>query len=141
MKEKRNLHLKVQELCDCYATTDPLVEMSKVEADQDVQEASAKWLALAALHGINAGAHKITVRRKKDGTVDVSATYHEGQLPSPGKVVGEQIFEAIREITHIEGENGKITLALGVRDSSIDLAVKLKSDGDSRKLTLKFPDR
>jgi len=24
MKEKRNLHLKVQELCDCYATTDPL---------------------------------------------------------------------------------------------------------------------
>ena len=28
MKDKRSLHLKVQELCDCFATTDPLKEMS-----------------------------------------------------------------------------------------------------------------
>ncbi len=28
MKDKRNLHLKVQELCDCYATSDPLKGMS-----------------------------------------------------------------------------------------------------------------
>ncbi len=31
MKEKRNVHLKVQELCDCYATNDPLKEMSVVK--------------------------------------------------------------------------------------------------------------
>jgi hypothetical protein len=35
MKEKRNLHLKVQELCDCYATTDPLKEMSDLGKDKD----------------------------------------------------------------------------------------------------------
>jgi hypothetical protein len=29
MKEKRNLHLKTQELCDCYATNDPLKERRK----------------------------------------------------------------------------------------------------------------
>jgi len=28
MRDKQSLHLKVQEMCDCYATTDPLKEMS-----------------------------------------------------------------------------------------------------------------
>ena len=51
MKEKRNLHLKVQELCDCYATNDPLKEMSEIKGDDDKEEAAIKWLALAALHG------------------------------------------------------------------------------------------
>ena len=36
MKEKRNVHLKVQELCDCYATTDPLKEMSIVKDDREI---------------------------------------------------------------------------------------------------------
>ena len=53
MKEKRNLHLKVQELCDCYATNDPLQEMSVVKDDADQEEAAIKWLALASLHGVN----------------------------------------------------------------------------------------
>ncbi len=53
MKEQRNLHLKVQELCDCYATADPLKEMSVVGQDKDKEEAALKWLALAALHGVN----------------------------------------------------------------------------------------
>jgi hypothetical protein len=35
MKEKRNLHLKVQEMCDCYATGDPLKEMSIIKNDED----------------------------------------------------------------------------------------------------------
>ena len=35
MKEKRNVHLKVQELCDCHATSDPLKEMSVVKNDED----------------------------------------------------------------------------------------------------------
>ena len=65
MKEKRNLHLKVQELCDCYATTDPLKEMSVVGKDKDQEEAALKWLALAALHGVNNNAKEITIRRNK----------------------------------------------------------------------------
>jgi hypothetical protein len=53
MKAKRNLHLKVQEMCDCYATNDPLKEMSVIKTDADKAEAAVKWLALAALHGVN----------------------------------------------------------------------------------------
>ena len=58
MKDTKSLHLKVQELCDCFATTDPLKEMSVVKNDADTQEAALKWLALAALHGVNNNAKK-----------------------------------------------------------------------------------
>jgi hypothetical protein len=139
MKEKRNPHLKVQELCDCYATTDPLKEMSAVKKDADTDEAALKWLALSALHGINAGAKKITIQKSTDGTVAVSAKYRRAELPSPGKAVGEKIFNAMREITHIEGDKGKTPLSLGIRGNSIDLNVKIKKDKDGEKITIKFP--
>ena len=63
MKEKRNVHLKVQELCDCYATNDPLKEMSVVKNHGDKEEAALKWLALASLHGVNDNAREVTITR------------------------------------------------------------------------------
>ena len=42
MKDKHSLHLKVQELCDCFATADPLKEMSLLEKDDDRTEAALK---------------------------------------------------------------------------------------------------
>jgi len=139
MKEKRNAHLKVQELCDCYATTDPLKEMSDLKKDADADEAALKWLALSVLHGINANAKKITIQESTDGTVSVSAKYRRAELPTPGKAVGDKIFNAVREITHLEGDKGKIPLSLGIRGNSIELAVKVKKDKDGRKATIKFP--
>ena len=53
MKDSGNMHKKVQEMCDCYATNDPLKEMAKLKNDADTEAAAVKWLALAALHGIN----------------------------------------------------------------------------------------
>lgn len=139
MKEKRNPHLKVQELCDCYATTDPLKEMSDLKKDADTDEAALKWLALSALHGINANAKKITIREATDGTVSVSAKYRRAELPTPGKEVGDKIFNAVREITHLEGDKGKTPLSLGIRGNSIELTVKIKKDKDGRKVIFKFP--
>ena len=139
MKEKRNTHLKVQELCDCYATTDPLKEMSALKKDADTDEAALKWLALSALHGINANAKKITIQKSTDGTVTVSAKYRRAELPSPGKEVGKKIFQDVREITHLEGDKGKTPLSLGIRGNSIDLNVKIKKDKDGEKVTFKFP--
>lgn len=140
MKEKRNLHLKVQELCDCYATTDPLKEMSNVKNDADKDEAALKWLALAALHGVNHNAKKISISRSADGQVTVKAKYREAELPTPGEAVGGKILEAVREITHLETDKGKTPLALGIRDSSVDLTVKLKSKDGFERVTLKFPE-
>jgi hypothetical protein len=140
MKEKRNLHLKVQELCDCYATTDPLKEMSEVNRNADKDEAALKWLALAALHGVNNNAERITISRSKNGEISVLAEYRTTELPSPGAVVGEKIFEAVREITHLEEGKGKTLLALGIRDSSLELKIKLKSEGDKQTVTIRFPE-
>ncbi len=140
MKNTTSLHLKVQELCDCFATTDPLKEMSLVKDDADTQEAALKWLALAALHGINNNAEKISITRSDDGNVTVTAKYRKTDLPSPGDKVAEKIIAAVAEIAHIEGDKGKTPLALGIRDSSIDLNIKLKTTDGGKKVTLKFPE-
>jgi hypothetical protein len=140
MKEKRNIHLKVQELCDCYATNDPLKEMSEIKGDSDQEEAAAKWLALAALHGVNDNAKEVSITRSPDGNIRVTAKYREAELPSPGPAIGEKIMSAVREITHIEGAKGKSPLALGIRNDSIELRIKMKSKDEGEKVTLKFPE-
>ena len=140
MKEKRNVHLKVQELCDCYATNDPLKEMSVVKNDVDQDEAAVKWLALAALHGVNNNAKEVIISRSSDGEVRVTAKYRESELPSPGSEIGSKIMEAVREITHIEGQKGKSSLALGIRNDSIELQVKMKQKEGGEKVTIKFPE-
>ena len=139
MKEKRNVHLKVQELCDCYATNDPLKEMSTVKHDGDKDEAALKWLALSALHGVNGNAKEITITRSKDGEITVTAKYRESELPSPGPDIGAKIIEAVREITHIEGDKGETPLALGIRNDSIEIQVTMNSEEDKEEVTLKFP--
>jgi len=140
MKEKRNLHLKVQELCDCYATNDPLKEMSEIKGDGDKDEAAVKWLALAALHGVNDNAKEVTITRSPDGNIKVTARYRESELPSPGPEIGEKIMNAVREITHIEGNKGKSPLALGIREDSIELKIKMKAKDEGESVTLKFPE-
>jgi len=139
MKEKRNLHLKVQELCDCYATNDPLKEMSVVKNDEDKDEAAAKWLALAALHGVNDNAESVTITRSSDGNISVTATYRQSELPSPGSQIGDKVIEIVREITHIEEGKGEMPLALGIRQDSIELQVKFKSDNNEDSVAITFP--
>jgi len=140
MKEKRNFHLKVQELCDCYATTDPLKEMSEIKEDSDKDEAALKWLALAALHGVNDNAKEVTITRSSDGEIKVTAKYREAELPSPGSEIGGKIMDAVREITHIEGGKGETPLALGIREDSIELGIKMKAKDEGEKVTIKFPE-
>ena len=140
MRDKHSLHLKVQEFCDCYATTDPLKEMSDLEKDVDKEEAALKWLALATLHGINANAKKISIMKTKEGTVKVMAEYRKTDLPPPDSDIGGKIIEVVRGITHMEGDKAKTPLALGVRDGSIELTVKLKSTDDGEKVSLNFPE-
>ena len=139
MKEKRNLHLKVQEMCDCYATGDSLKEMSVVKNDEDKDEAALKWLALAALHGVNNNAEEINITRSSEGNVRVVAEYRDTELPSPGTEVGKKIMNALREITHIEEEKGKTPLSLGIRNDSVNLTIKFKEKDGKEKITIKFP--
>ena len=139
MKDKRSLHLEVQEHIDCFATSDPLKEMSGITADEDKDQAALKWLALAALHGINYNAEKVSLRTAADGTTTVQAEYRKAELPSPGGEIGHRILETVRKITHFEGDKGEGPLALGVRDDSIEVGVKVERSKDGETVTLKFP--
>ena len=140
MKDSGSVHKKIQEMCDCYSTTDPLREMSILKNDADKDQAAVKWLALAALHGVNNNAEKISIHRSSDGKVTVQAEYRLTELPSPGSEVGQKVLEAVREATHIEGDKGKTDLALGMRESSIDLKVKLKQKDGAESGTSKCPE-
>ena len=138
MKDADNLHQKVQELCTCFSATDPLKEMSDLKSDQYPDEAALKWLALAALHGVNNNAENITLKESSTGKIIVTAEYRKTELPSPGEAIGQKILETIRKITHIEADKGKTCLALGIMDSSIDLSVQIKDKKGSRKLSIDF---
>ncbi|MCF8041940.1 MAG: hypothetical protein K9K65_13260 [Desulfarculaceae bacterium] len=140
MEDKRNLHLKVQELCDCFATTDYLEEMSKLAKDQDQDEAALKWLALTVLHAVNAGAKKITLFQAPDGAISVQAKYRASTLPSPGADIGPKVIEAVRAMTHAEGDKVKALLALGVRNDNLEVKVKTEKEDGGQLLTLKFPE-
>jgi hypothetical protein len=139
MKDPNSLHLKVQEHIDCFATTDPLKEMSEIKAEADADEVALKWLALAALHGINNHAEKIVVNRSKSGETEIAVEYRKSYLPSPGSKVGEKIMKTVRDITHIDGDKGISKLALGIRDSSITVEIKVKAKEEGEKLVIKFP--
>lgn len=140
MKDTTSLHLKVQEMCDCYSTTEPLKEMSELIRDKDTDEAAVKWIALTILHGINNNASEISISSTKEGKVSVIAEYRKTELPSPGYSVGKKAIDAIRRITHLEGEKGKTPLAVGIRGNSIELAVKARQDDTSEKITISFKE-
>jgi len=139
MKGTRNLHLKIQELCDCYASNDPLKEMSELQDDKDKEEASLKWLALAVLHGVNNNASEIAIIRSSKKGVTVTAKYRKSELPSPGREIGEKIVSAVREISHIDDDRGEIPLALGIRQDSLELNIEMKTKDKGEKITIKFP--
>ncbi len=139
MKESNNPHLKVQELCDCYAEADPLKEMSDIIHEPVTEEAAMKWLALAILHGINSSAKKITLTQENKGPVEITAKYRTAHIPSPGDKTGAQILALLRTITHLDADKGKRTLAFGFRENSMELEVKIKKEDNSEKITIHFP--
>jgi len=112
--------------------------MAKMAGEsEDLQESAVKWLSLAILHGINSHAEKIAIFRDEEGGVRVRAEYHTAELPPPSDKIAQAVIAAVRDITHIE-DKGKLPLSVGIRDSSIDLEVKLKSKHGKEKLKLKF---
>ena len=139
MKDPNSFHLKVQEHIDCFATADPLKEMSVVTNETDKDMAALKWIALATLHGINNRAKKIVMHRSDNGDIRITAKYRTADLPSTGSEIGARVFKTIRNITHIESKKGKSQLALGIRDSNLTVTIKMKTDDKGEKLTIKFP--
>jgi hypothetical protein len=139
MLDKRTLHMKVQEQCDCFATTEPLREMAALGKEPDPEEGALKWIALAVLHGIDRNAKSISLRRSARGELSVTAKYRESELPGPPEPVGRKVFDVVRAITHLD-DKGRTPVVIGIRDSSIEIEFKLDRDGDAEEVVLKFPN-
>lgn len=140
MLDKRSLHVKVQEHADCFADTDLLAEMAGLVKEKDPGEGALKWLALAVLHGIDRNAEAISLTRDADGAISVTAKYRKTRLPDPPASIGSKVFDVVRDITHIEEDKGKMPVVIGVRDSSVELEIKLERSGKGEEVVLKFPD-
>ena len=140
MLDKRSLHAKVQEQADCFASTDLLAEMAGLIREKDSGEGALKWLALAVLHGIDRNAEKISLHRDADGAISVTARYRKTELPKPPSAIGQKVFDVVRDITHIEGDKGRMAVVIGIRDSSIEMEIKLDHSESGDEVVLKFPE-
>jgi hypothetical protein len=138
MRDMGTPHKKMQELCDCFAETDPLKEMALLGTDVDKEEAALKWLALAILHGVDRNAKKICLERTAKGYVKAEAEYRDVELPTPGAEIGGKVIEAARQISHIEGDKGEMPIAVGIRDSSIEIRMEVERKHGDEKITLTF---
>lgn len=138
MKDMETPHKRMQELCDCFAETDPLKEMAMLHLDNDKEEAALKWLALAVLHGVDRNAKEISLTKTSDGSMHVTAVYRDTELPSPGKQIGNEILEAAKRVSHIDDKEGQTPLAIGIRDSSLEIGIRIREEGGSQKISLEF---
>jgi hypothetical protein len=146
MRDERNYHQRLQEFCDCYLETDPKTELEKaskgVSGDPggDLDELALKFLGLGIFYGASEKAKKISIQRSKDGkvlfTVDARGKY---QLPPPGPKVAERIISIARSITHIDGDQGKEPVSMGLRNDRIDITFQFNRKGAEESLSILFP--
>ena len=136
-----NYHLKLQEMCDCYLETDFVPEMQHMATNppsDDLEEDAIKYLALAIMHAITEQVAKLSLK-KKGATITVTVKDTEKEkLPAPAAAVFAKIIEIVRTILHIEEDEGKLPLSLGLRNGEINLTVKVKRGDDKESVAFSF---
>ena len=137
MKERGSLHQKVQELCDCFAESDTLAEMTHMQNAPATEENALKWLALAVVHGVGNSLREITLKKDKKG-VHVTGHAPDAALPAPSDETAAAVIDTLRQITHIDAAKGKSPLAFGFRGDSMTLQVKIKNEEKKQKATIQF---
>jgi len=139
---ERNYHLKLQEMCECYLETNFLKQLKGMSGTQssDPAEDAVKYLALAIMYTVSEKAKKLSMKRKGDNlTVKVKGD-EEITLPPPSSEQFSRITAIMRAILHIEQDEGRLPLALGLRNGSLELLVELSRGQDKETLKIKFPD-
>ncbi len=146
IKDNRNYHQRLQEFCDCFMETDyrkDLEAASKgVSGDpgDDPDELALKFLGLTLLYGVNEDAKKISLQRSREGkilfSVEARGNY---QLPPPGAELADRVFSIARSITHIEKDQGKSSLSVGLRNDRMEMGLEFKREGGGESLALIFP--
>ena len=147
IKDDRNYHLRLQEFCDCYMETDPKTELEKaakgVSGDPagDLDEHALKFLGLSIFYGASEKAKSVSFRRSKDGkvifNVDSRGKY---KLPSPGLKVADHVISIARSITHIDSDQGKLPVSLGLRNDRVEVTFQFDRKPEEEAFTILFPE-
>ncbi|NDY43169.1 hypothetical protein G3N55_09990 [Dissulfurirhabdus thermomarina] len=137
-----NLHLKLQEMCDCYMDTDYVGQMRAMAGAEpgDLTEAALKYLALAILAAVTERARKLSI--KNDGglvTVEMKDEAGKTVLPAPPAAVAAEAIRILRAVTDIREDRGESPLSLGLRSGSLDLSLKVKRKDGKESAKLRFP--
>lgn len=138
-----HLHQKLQEMCDCYLETDFAGQMRTMSGARpaDLQEEAVKYLSLALMYGVTEKARKLTIKSKK-GEIETRLKIADAKikLPQPTENLFDAVIELVRGILHFERESGTSPLSLGLRNSLLDLLVKLKVNEKETSLKIQFPE-
>ncbi len=139
----RTPHLKLQEMCDCYLETDFSKQLKAMVSSKstDFMEDGFKYLALVLLEAITEKASAL-VLTKQNNSIKVTLKGPDPQieLPSPSPEIMNTITTIIREILHLEEDKGKSPLTLGLKNSRLDLLVRVKKDNEEESLAIEFPE-
>ena len=147
IKDDRNYHQRLQEFCDCYMETDPKKELEKAskgvsgDPSGDPDELALKFLGLGIFYGASEKAKNISIQRSKDGkvlfTVEARGKY---QLPPPSTKVADRIISIARAITHIDKDQGKEPVSLGLRNDRIELTFQFNRKAEGETFSILFPE-
>ena len=146
IKDDRSTHLKLQEFCDCFMETDFKKELELASKGVsggpggDPDELPLKFLGLTVLYGANEEAKKILLQKSTEGkvlfSVEVRGNY---QLFALGAVLAERIFSLARSMVHLDKDQGKIPLSLGLRNDRMELMLEFDRKGGSETFSITFP--
>ncbi|MFP3983054.1 MAG: hypothetical protein ACLFV2_05105 [Desulfurivibrionaceae bacterium] len=138
-----NLHLKLQEMCDCYLDTsyeEELNSAADITEGEEPEESAVKYLALAIMYGITEKAHSLKLKKKRNGQLKAVLNAEQKiYLPPPSKELFDRVKGVVSSILHFEEGGGELPLSLGLRTGQVNLNVKLKEEEDKASLKLKFP--
>ena len=147
MKDDRSYHQRLQELIDCFMETDPKAELEKASKGVsgvptgDPDELALKFLGLGIFYGATEKARNISLQRAKDGkvlfTVESRGKY---QLPAPKAEVADRIISIARSITHIDDDQGKQPVSVGIRNDRIDITFQFQRKGREESFLMHFPE-
>jgi hypothetical protein len=147
MKDDRNYHQRLQEFCDCFMETDPKKELEKaakgVSGDPggDPDELALKFLGLGIFYGAAEKAKKISIQRSKDGKVLFSIESRgKYQLPPPSSQIADRIISIARSITHIDEDQGKEPVSLGLRSDRMDITFQFDRKAGGEAFSILFPE-
>jgi hypothetical protein len=127
MADMESAHLRLQQQIDCQLEVTPSTALKaweregwKDEPGTDVDEAPLKYMALVLLDAIEDRASRVALDKDEGVTVFSDATH---ELPKPPTHILARGLEILREISGLQGPKGEATLALGIRNDSLDLVI------------------